>query len=169
MISPTYGNLTIREMADKIIDFVGKSDSSKEIEIIIGTDSQNFDKTKIVAVVVVRIVGNGGIFFYEITRHRRTNSIREKLYKETEISLDLADKLLAEMQELGAMRDELVNNKVYIANKPINLCIHVDAGYNGPTKQLIKEITSWVKGCGFRVEVKPYSFAASSVADKYSK
>lgn len=39
VISPTYGNLTIREMADKIIDFVGKSDSSKEIEIIIGTDS----------------------------------------------------------------------------------------------------------------------------------
>ena len=169
MISPTHGKLTMEEVAKKIIDFVGNKDRHQEIEITIGTDSQNFDKTKIVAVVVVRRVGNGGIFFYQVTHHRKINSIREKLYIETNISLKLADELLTVIQEMGAMKDELLNDQMYINGNKVNLGIHVDAGYNGPTKQLITEITGWVKACGFNVEIKPNSYAASCIADKYSK
>ena len=49
--------------------------------------------------------------------------------------------------------------------------IHVDAGRSdkGKTKELIPELVGWIKACGYDCEVKPDSYAASSIADKISK
>lgn len=46
--------------------------------------------------------------------------------------------------------------------------IHADIGENGLTKDMIKEITSLIKGNGFEPVIKPNAFAASVVADRYS-
>ena len=51
----------------------------------------------------------------------------------------------------------------------IQFSIHVDAGFNGPTREVIPEIVGWVKSCGYDVHVKPESFVASTIADKLSK
>ena len=51
----------------------------------------------------------------------------------------------------------------------IQFSIHVDAGFKGPTKEVIPEIVGWVKSLGYDVHVKPESFVASSIADKLSK
>ena len=51
----------------------------------------------------------------------------------------------------------------------IDFAIHVDAGKNGKTREVIPDIVEWVKACGFECETKPNSFVASSIADKYSK
>ena len=50
-----------------------------------------------------------------------------------------------------------------------SFCIHVDAGENGKTKSVIPEIVGWVTSCGYDCVTKPKSYAASSIADKYSK
>ncbi|NLV77640.1 MAG: hypothetical protein GX023_11860, partial [Tissierellia bacterium] len=49
------------------------------------------------------------------------------------------------------------------------ISIHVDAGKNGQSSKLIPEIVGWIKACGFGCETKPNSYAASSIADKYTK
>ena len=52
--SPTYGKMDVREIPERIQRFYDKNKQfDTPIHIIIGTDSQNFDFTKIVSVVAV--------------------------------------------------------------------------------------------------------------------
>jgi hypothetical protein len=46
--------------------------------------------------------------------------------------------------------------------------IHADIGELGATKDMIKEVTGLIRGNGFEPKIKPESFVASNVADKYS-
>jgi len=49
-----------------------------------------------------------------------------------------------------------------------DLEIHVDVGEHGATREMIKEVVGMVTGFGFVAKTKPYSYAASYVADKYT-
>ena len=46
--------------------------------------------------------------------------------------------------------------------------IHADIGENGDTREMIKEVTGLIRGNGFEPKIKPESYAASTVADRYS-
>ena len=59
-----------------------------------------------------------------------------------------------------------------IANLPFNPSwqfryIHADVGHNGDTREMIKEVVGLIRGNGFEPKIKPESFVASGVADKY--
>lgn len=160
MKSITYGDVNLSEIALIIKDFSEKH-KDKKINVVIGTDSQNFDITKIVLVIAVYADGNGGIFFYDISSVKRINNIKEKLVTETHKSLDCAEKLLSEL--------DILWDKYNFDYTELNFSIHVDAGYNGPTKMVIPEIVSWVESSGYNCKIKPHSIVASTIADKYSK
>lgn len=160
MHSITYGDVSIKEIVKIIEKYVSKNEHS-EYQVIIGTDSQNFDKTKIVLVIAVLEVSKGGIFFYDITRVNKITNIKQKLYKETQMSLDCAMELMEAF--------ELNYEESGFDYTTVQFSIHVDAGFNGPTREVIPEIVGWVKSCGYDVHVKPESFVASSIADKLSK
>lgn len=149
MKSMTYGEVDFNRMIELIRSYVNQK-PQKEYQISIGTDSQNFDLTKVVIVVAVNRIGNGGIFFYDIKRVKKITNIRQKIFYETNLSLNIATKL-AEKFETE------------------HLSIHVDAGDNGPSSVIIPEITAWINSCGFDCKTKPYSYAASSIANRYSK
>lgn len=159
-VSPTFGNLNLVEVSDKIVDIV-KCYPTDAFKITIGTDSQNFDKTKIVLVIVLEHIGKGGNFFYNISRINRIDNVRQKLFTETQMSLECAEALLKIFEEKY--------EKTGFDYTKMQFVIHVDAGENGKTKSVIPEIVSWVKSCGYDCVTKPDSYAASSVADKYSK
>lgn len=159
-ISPTYGTLTFREVVNKIEETTNKFPQDKFC-ITIGTDSQNFDVTKIVLVIVLEHVGKGSIFFYQITKTDIIRDIRTKLFTETQMSLECADKLFKIFEK------DLENNSFDYTK--LEFAIHVDAGKNGKTNAVIPEIVGWVTSCGYECVTKPDSYAASSVADKYSK
>ena len=117
--SPTYGMLHIEQIPDKILTFYMDHEKyDAPVHIIVGTDSQNFDDTKIVSVVAVICEGHGGIFFYEISRRALIRDVRTKLRVETNDSLQVAETLVETME----------NDKKYeemYLNCPI--AIHVDA------------------------------------------
>lgn len=161
MLSPTKGPVTYDQIAKDICDFV-KDNLEAKYSVYIGTDSQNFDVTKIVSVIAVHRIGNGGKFFYEISRVNRITDIRQKLYTETQLSLECAEKLFDAL-------DKYSKEINFDYKKYLSFSIHVDAGYNGPTKQLIPGIVGWIHASGYKCEVKPYSPAASAIANKYSK
>lgn len=160
MRSITYGDVSIKEIV-KIIEKCVSNNPHSEYQVIIGTDSQNFDKTKVVLVIAVLEASKGGIFFYDITRVKKITNIKQKLYKETQMSLDCATELL------DAFEKNYEDSGFDYTN--IQFSIHVDAGFNGPTREVIPEIVGWVKSCGYDVHVKPESFVASTIADKLSK
>ena len=160
--SNTYGNLELEEIPSKISDYMQKMKHyDVPLQIVVGTDSQNFDKTKIVSVIAVTCEGHGGIFFYEVERIRRISDVRMKLTEETTRSLDIMTRLveIIEKDEYKELRDNST------------LAIHVDAGWSdkGKTKELIPMLVGWIKACGYDCKVKPDSFASSSIADKLSK
>jgi predicted RNase H-related nuclease YkuK (DUF458 family) len=162
MISPTYGNCSDERMTNIIANYIRTNYRNSEgFNFVVGTDSQTYSDTKIVVVVAVQNIGHGGIFFYEIRRVRRISNIRQKLLYETSMSLQYADRLIAQFEAYCG--EESVNLD------KVNFCIHVDAGKNGKTNKLIPDLVAWVKSCGYDCKVKPDSFAASSIADKISK
>lgn len=162
-VSPTYGKMGFNELCVRLKDYFDKMKSTESpIQLIIGTDSQNFSDTKIVRVICMLCEGHGGIFFYEITRQMRINDVRTKLHVETNDSLGLATRLVDNLEENEAFHE------MYLSC-PIS--IHIDAGNSekGKTKDLIPELVGWVKSMGYDCETKPDSFVASTIADRISK
>ena len=116
-----------------------------------------------VEVIAVHRVGKGGIFFYDVEYVDRIQSLRRKITEETQRSLELADGLL-ESLELA-----LIDNNIDIDELDLCFQIHCDIGQEGKTKNLIREITNWVTSLGYVCLIKPDSYTASGIANKYSK
>lgn len=155
-------DITFDMVAEKIIDWINQQ-PNKEYVLAIGTDSQTYSDTKIVLSITLHRLYNGGIFFLH-TAHRKAykhNQLHQKLYDETQTSLDAAEILIEKLKNKGLD----IQNK----NSNIHLSIHMDIGKYGPTSKYIQELEGWVKAVGYEYEIKPNSYAASTIADKYSK
>lgn len=160
-ISQTYGKIKLTDVPKKIQLYFDKMKHFDSLfRVVIGTDSQNFDHTKIVNVIAVTCEGHGGIFFYSITHENLIRDVRTKLHTETNQSLEIAMSLTHIMEE---QYKKLYDNILF--------SIHIDAGKSdkGKTKELIPELVGWIRACGYDCEIKPDSYAASSIADKISK
>lgn len=154
MKSITYGELSFQEVCEKIKEYTGKDLEGKYI-IAIGTDSQSYEGlTKMVSVITLIRKSKGGIFFYDIKKLKMIKDLRQKIFVETQYSLELASKVM----------DFLEKNKIHAS-----LEVHVDIGKNGDTKYLIREIAGWVGGMGFKCCIKPESYSSSGIADRLSK
>ena len=89
--SITHGRLSEQEVFEQIkLDILSPQ---QEFQIFIGTDSQTYDRMRVVPVIALVKVGRGGKWFHRLEIRNRTYDIREKLYHETQQSLDLAKKL----------------------------------------------------------------------------
>ena len=154
---------TYSEMIQFIADYIAKNKEAN-YEITVGTDSQNHSSTKIVEVIAVHRIGDGGIFFYRTEYLEKITSLKRKIYEETSRSIVNATGLI---DNVG---DCLIDkHNVHIDDLNVNFSIHCDIGHYGKTNQLITEITAWVHSAGFDVAIKPDSYTASGIANKFSK
>ena len=153
--SPTYGALELPELRRRILDFV-RREPEREYHLVIGTDSQphNGSGVDFVTAVVVHRVGTGGIYFWKRTVSKKHYVLRQRMYEEATMSLDMAETILALFQNDGITKYDVE--------------IHVDIGTKGDTREMIAEIVGMVRGSGYRVKTKPESYAASKVADRYT-
>ena len=159
-ISPTYGEVNFEQMIEIMRKFYDKNKNYGEFNIIVGTDSQTFQQTKVVSAIVFQCEGHGGIYFYKVEMTDRMMDVRFKLNYETQLSIQYANELLSVLVETD---EELFSN--------ISFSIHVDAGRseNGKTKDLIPSLIGWIHSCGYEAKVKPDSFTASTLANRISK
>ena len=161
--SQTYGKLNIELVVDKLLEFYNRTKQYETpVQIIVGTDSQNHSETKVVTVIAITCEGHGGIYFYEVNYLDRIDNVRQKLFTETGMSLETADKILKVMEN-NQRYEELFDAATFT--------IHVDAGRSdkGKTKDLIPAIVGWVRSVCFEYEIKPDSFVSSTIADRISK
>lgn len=155
-------DIEFNKIPDKLIDFYNKMKPyNSDFDLIIGTDSQNHDRTKLVRVICMTCSGHGGIFFHETINIDLIQDVRQKLHTETNESLTIAEQLV-ELLEKPEFEELYFN---------VPISIHIDAGNSekGKTRELIPELIGWVRSCGWECEIKPASFAASSIADRLSK
>jgi len=152
--SPTKGQMSFDDMVADILSYV-RSESDCSYKLIVGTDSHARDDLCFVSAVIIHRLGKGARYFYRRREQRRLPSLRQKIFYETAISLSLAERLAEAIAAAGA--------------SSLGVEIHIDVGENGDTKDLIREVVGMVTGSGFRAEIKPNSYGASKVADKYTK
>jgi predicted RNase H-related nuclease YkuK (DUF458 family) len=161
----TRGNgqrVNYNQMIKIIADYI-KKDLKAEYDITIGTDSQTHSEVKIVEVIAVHKVGDGGIFFYHSEYRERFRALKEKIVEETSRSLENANGFLDNIELL------LLEDNIDIEELNLNFHIHCDIGHKGKTKELIKEITNWVNSLGYDCLIKPESYTASGIANRFSK
>ncbi|MGI6649582.1 MAG: ribonuclease H-like YkuK family protein [Bacillota bacterium] len=153
-ISPTRGRMTCEEMLADIVDYMLAA-IEYQYKIIVGTDSQMREETCLVTAVVVHRVGKGARYYYRKKKHRRMQSLRQRLFYEAALSLETASRLTSLLAEKGYA--------------DLDLEIHLDVGPKGETKEMIRELVGMIVGSGFDARIKPDSFGASKVADKHTK
>lgn len=139
----------------EIVRFI-KIDPKRKYKVIIGTDSQQSGSANpdFVTAIVVHRVGNGGIYFFRRHELDRFHTLRDRIIREVLISLEVAQKVLTELQH-------------HAKEVSWDFEIHADVGENGPTSALIQEVTGIVRASNFTVKTKPESYAASKVADRH--
>jgi len=155
-VTLSHHNLQFDEVIAAIYEFT-REDLDHEYRVILGTDSEGYGNVAFASAIVVHRVGAGGRAFI-CKNTLPTHSLRQKIYNEATLSIALAHELMPRLTEL--LGEKFIQE---------NLIIHVDIGQKGETRDMISEVTGMVRGSGFKVEIKPDSFAASSVADLYAK
>lgn len=124
-------------------------------KIIIGSDSQVKTETCFITAVVVHRLGKGARYYYRKLGHRQIKSLRQKIFYETALSLEVGGMVNRYFAESGFADLEVE--------------IHIDVGNKGDTRDLIREVVGMVTGSGFQAKIKPEAYGASSVADKHTK
>jgi Uncharacterized protein conserved in bacteria len=152
--SPTRGRLDFDALFADIVAYMQESPDSR-YRVIIGTDSQFAEETCFVTAIIVHREGKGARYYYTREKEHIGRSLRQRIYYETARSLGVASLLASKLAENGYA--------------DLNVEIHLDVGENGQTRDLIREVVGMVVGSGFNARIKPYSYGASKVADKYTK
>jgi predicted RNase H-related nuclease YkuK (DUF458 family) len=137
-----------------IISFT-KEAPEENYKLIVGTDSQLREEICYVTAVIILREGKGGRFYYTREREKKQLSLKQRIFMETARSLGVASRLTERLATAGL--------------KDPNIEIHLDIGKQGRTKEIIREVVGMVVGSGFGARIKPESYGAFKVADRYTK
>jgi len=157
--NPTQGELSLDEVIGEISSFI-KYEPADFYRVVIGTDSQarrvnGKAEIDFVSAIVVHRTGRGARYFYNKTKKFIRPVLRDKIYTETLMSLELAQTLVPKLRSK-------------VSPGKYDFEIHIDVGPLGPTRDMIREVVGMVNGNGFKAKTKPESWGASCVADKHA-
>lgn len=159
--SPSKGKLTLGQVIAEIFGYM-QEDPEKQYEIIVGCDSPSTDKPFFPIAIVVLRTGFGGRFFLKKMHYDEDflkrfvfwkNRILQEVYLSCELALLLKEVLKKENKQGFKYDFEY---------------IHADVGEVGKTKEMVKEVVGLIRSNGFEPRIKPQSFAASNVADRFT-
>ncbi|MBZ1348755.1 MAG: ribonuclease H-like YkuK family protein [Candidatus Liptonbacteria bacterium] len=175
--------LDLKGLAKELLFFINE-DVLASYKITVGTDSSagiiTGDFTDFITAVVIHRKGKGGRYFWRRKSLGKFYTLRDRILNEALLSIETAkDLVVAFYGQRATLDQKMTVNQRTICDSNIfasdfnegfswNFEIHVDIGQNGETKNMISEIVGIVKANNFDVCVKPYSYAASKVADRYS-
>ena len=126
--------------------------------VYIGTDSF-FIKTKCIFATAICLYGadkqQGGKYFYTktILNKNKFPELSIRMIKEAENTILIANSIIDEVPTA-------------ILELHLDISPHEN---NEGTSHLAKMLVGYVKGSGYECKIKPYAFAAASIADKHSK
>ncbi len=163
--NPSKGNLRLEQVGQEILIYMQEK-PEKFYDIIVGCDSSSEENPQFPVAIVILRKGEGGRFFlkkinYKNNPEKKFYNRRQRILEEVLLSCELA----LYLREL--LDKEIKNKKGEKLNYEFRY-IHADIGENGITKDMIREVTGLIKGNGFEPKIKPESFVASVVADRYT-
>ena len=164
--NPTRGDLNFDETIEEIFNYMSK-DSKEGYEVVVGCDSPSDKKPDFPIAIVVLKKGRGGRFFLTKLRYKSFNKKKERIFSFQERILE---EVYSSCKTALTLRDALEDKEIE-SDKLVDYefeYIHADVGQNGRTKDMIKEVVGLIKSNGFQPKIKPESFAASVVADRFT-
>jgi predicted RNase H-related nuclease YkuK (DUF458 family) len=159
--NPSKGDLSFEQVISEIFAYM-KESPENAYEVIVGCDSPSSEQPFFPIAIVVLKTGAGGRFFIKKMRYSEAymkrfivwkNRILQEVYLSCELALTLRETL--EKENKFGLKYQFEY-------------IHADVGERGKTKEMIKEVVGLIKGSGFEPKIKPFSFAATVVADRYT-
>ena len=156
LFNSSFGvKLSVQQIIQTISDFIAEA-PNYEYKIIVGSDSERRpeDKADFVTAIVVHRVGNGGRYFWRHAEFGNIHTLRDRMWQEVLLSLEVSKELT-----------------LLLKNTALEKCafeVHVDVGEVGATRTMIQELVGAVRANNFDAKIKPDSFAASKVADRYT-
>ncbi len=160
--SPTKGNLKINEAIRELVNYISEK-PEKFYDIVVGCDSSSSEEPHFPLAIVILRIGEGGRFFLKKIAYkgRKFYTWKTRILEEVLLSCQLALYLREQFEkEIKTLKRKNLNYQLRY--------IHADVGENGQTKDMIREVVGLIRGNGFEPKIKPESFAASSVADRFS-
>lgn len=161
--SPSKGDLTLEQVIKEIFGYMQEFPENA-YEVVVGCDSPSSDKPFFPIAIVVLRTGAGGRFFLKKMSYpdnflKRFANInwKNRILQEVYLSCELALSLKEELEK---------ENKLGL--KYQFEYIHADVGEIGKTKEMVREVVGLIKSTGFEPKIKPFSFAATVVADRYT-
>ena len=153
--SPTHGKVNLEQLQLIVSSFMA-ADKKAKYEIIVGSDSQKVKNNvyDFVSALIIHRIGWGGIYFWKRQLQDKKISLKERIYQEATMSLQTSENFVNFFKQNGISK--------------YNIQIHVDIGKNGETRDMITEVTNMIRSSGYDVKIKPHSFGASKVADRYT-
>ena len=162
--NPTRGELTLEEVVEEIIAYIAR-EAKGDYDVVVGCDSSSGKTPVFPVVIVVRHLGRGGRFFVQKVSfspkekkffdiHSR---ILQEVYLSCQVALSLKEKLFQALEK--AHFQPLCQFRY----------IHADIGGDKETQAMIKEVVNLISGSGFEAKIKPESYAASAIADRFTK
>lgn len=141
-----------------------KSFPGRKYEIVVGCDSSSTETPVFPLALVVLRKGEGGRFFLAKLRYtdgeKKFYSWRERILEEVYLSCDFALAFRCALKsKIADCQDNIDYEFEYI---------HADVSATGQTRDMIREVTGLIKSNGFFPKIKPESFAASVVADRFT-
>src|SRR3989338_9081215 len=160
--NPTKGYMDLEGVMRELVLYF-REKPHRDYEIIVGCDSSAVEEPTFPVVIVVLRKKEGGRFFLTKVRYpapRKFYNMHDRILEEVLLSCQLALWL----------RENFGNRILFEKDIPSweFKYVHADIGENGATKDMIREVTGLIRGNGFEPRIKPQSFAASTIADRFS-
>lgn len=167
--NPTKGSVKTERVADELINYISEK-PEKFYDVIVGCDSSSGEEPHFPLAIVVLRVGEGGRFFLKRIAYkgRKFYNYKQRVLEEVFLSCQMASYLKEEFERKIKNRVSKGSEGEKEKLRYQFRYIHADVGENGKTKDMIKEVMGLIKGNGFEPKIKPESFAASTVADRFS-
>ena len=139
------------QVLDPLNYTLGIIEKCPDVEIHIGTDSYSeSDNTRYITAIAYRFNQSGVHYIYSKNNFPKIIDKWERLWKETELSIEIA---------------QILNNK--------EINIEIDMDYNSDERyysnRLVAVAKGWANSLGFKVNIKPFNQIATSAADYHSK
>lgn len=162
--NPTRGKLNYQKTIEEVFNYI-KEKPEQSYEVVVGCDSSSDERPTFPIAIVVLRIGQGGRFFltkiyYPNEAKKRFYSFQQRILQEVILSCEIALKFKKDLEGVAQKSPQRVNYKFEY--------IHADVGVQGKTKDMIKEVVGLIKSNGFEAKIKPESFAASVVADRFA-
>jgi predicted RNase H-related nuclease YkuK (DUF458 family) len=99
--SPSKGSMTLEQVVTDILAYVGE-DPDRPYKLLVGTDSKPFPEgTCFVRAIIIHRLGKGARYYYNKAFEARMYSLRQRIFYEASLSLELSDQLYKCLKEQG--------------------------------------------------------------------